>query len=149
MRKNTGCLSLLAGIIAIAVFFIFTMSVPPSVFLIIFFGLYFLLILTGIRKKPKESKPETELREPEVEKDSGKTKLDELKSELSDLRDVIKAFRVLGLSMDASYTKVNQTYYKLVQKIQKSKMPEEERQKKLKELEDAYNILQEYYSKKY
>ncbi len=151
MMKKVGCLTFLIGFIVVATFFIFAMSVPPFIFLTIFFIFYFLLLFRSAKKESKESSTRsgTKLEENDVEEDSGKEKSDKLKSELNELNDVIKAFKILGLSMDASYTKVNQTYYKLVQKIRKSKMPEEERQKKLKELENAYNVLQNYYAKKY
>ncbi|WP_448376719.1 hypothetical protein [Fervidobacterium sp.] len=57
------------------------------------------------------------------------------------------AFRILGLTPNVSYTKVSERYYELTKKINQSKMNEERKKQVLEELNKAFEILTEYYSK--
>ncbi|MCX7653871.1 MAG: hypothetical protein N2Z58_04250 [Fervidobacterium sp.] len=61
--------------------------------------------------------------------------------------DVQKAFLLLGLSPNVSYTKVSERYYELTKKINSKKMDEAQRQKRLEEINKAYEVLTDYYSK--
>lgn len=63
--------------------------------------------------------------------------------------DIQKAFMILGLSPDVSYTKVSEKYYEMVKKINSKKMDENERQRILDELNKAYEIITDYYSKNF
>ncbi len=154
MDKNlrSGCLSCLfiwiIMFFLIPLFFSFGMSGPTPVFLI-FFAFFLIAVVGRLKRMQKEGweKKESDMKEGEKSTNEPLQKTEY--TGYNESMNVINAFRILGLSPNATYTKVNQTYYKLVQKVQKSKMPEEERQRKLKKLENAYNVLQDYYSKKY
>jgi len=60
---------------------------------------------------------------------------------------VSDAFRVLGLQPKVSYTTVSERYYELTKKINQSKMNDERKKQVLEELNKAFEILTEYYSK--
>jgi len=60
---------------------------------------------------------------------------------------VYKAFLRLNLSPNSTYTQVSERYYELTKKTHQKKISEEAKEKELDELEKAYNILTEYYSK--
>lgn len=61
--------------------------------------------------------------------------------------EVQKAFLILGLSPNVSYTKVSEKYYELTKKINSKKMDEKTRQQQLDEINKAYEVLTDYYSK--
>ncbi|HOH54374.1 MAG TPA: hypothetical protein PLN23_09265, partial [Fervidobacterium sp.] len=60
---------------------------------------------------------------------------------------VYKAFLRLNLSPNSTYTQVSERYYELTKKVHQKKINEEAKEKELEELNKAYNILTEYYSK--
>ena len=60
---------------------------------------------------------------------------------------VYKAFLRLNLSPNSTYTQVSERYYELTKKTHQKKISEEAKEKELEELNKAYNILTEYYSK--
>ncbi len=61
--------------------------------------------------------------------------------------DVYKAFLHLNLNPNSTYTQVSERYYELTKKAHQKKISEEEKQRELDELERAYNIITEYFSK--
>lgn len=61
----------------------------------------------------------------------------------------LRAFAKLGANPRMSYTQVSERYYELVKKVYASKMGEEERQARLKELEEAFEAVTRYYSEIY
>ncbi|MFN3691689.1 MAG: hypothetical protein ACK4R7_02245 [Fervidobacterium sp.] len=63
--------------------------------------------------------------------------------------DVLKAFALLGLTPEVSYTKVSERYYELIKNINSKKLDEQKRQEEIEKLQRAYEIITEYYAKKY
>ncbi|HOA18080.1 MAG TPA: hypothetical protein PKI47_09225 [Fervidobacterium sp.] len=61
--------------------------------------------------------------------------------------DVYKAFLLLKLNPNSTYTQVSERYYELTKKVHQKKISEKDKQRELDELERAYNIITEYFSK--
>ncbi|MGC8820190.1 MAG: hypothetical protein ACP5PP_03650 [Fervidobacterium sp.] len=133
------------------------MILPVSlVFVIIqllFFLFFFLSIVNIIAKAikrykeiPQETKKETRQ---DVQKSQKQSPYESVVQNTETQVDVQKAFLLFGLTPKASYTKVSERYYELVKKINEIKMDEKLRDEKLLELNKAYEILTEYYSKNY
>ncbi len=61
--------------------------------------------------------------------------------------DVYKAFLLLKLNPNSTYTQVSERYYELTKKVHQKKISEKDKQRELDELEKAYNIITEYFSK--
>jgi Na+-transporting methylmalonyl-CoA/oxaloacetate decarboxylase gamma subunit len=137
------------------------MILPVSlVFVIIqllFFLFFFLSIVNIIAKAikrykeiPQETKKETRQDVQKSQKQPSYASLYESVVQNTETQvDVQKAFLLFGLTPKASYTKVSERYYELVKKINEIKMDEKLRDEKLLELNKAYEILTEYYSKNY
>lgn len=60
--------------------------------------------------------------------------------------EVLSAFAKLGCNPGMTYTQVSERYYQHVKKLNAAKMDEEKRQAKLRELEEAFEIVTRYYS---
>lgn len=60
--------------------------------------------------------------------------------------ELYKAFSLLNATPNMTYTQVSQRYYELVKKITQLNIEEEERKRKLKELEEAFEKVSKYYS---
>jgi len=129
---------------------LFYLEVVPYIFkgigilIMIFFGFVALLTVVSILFGKKSN-----LKTQKDSKDSKENNLEESWELLSDSRkmEVEEAFRILRLTPNVSYTKVSEQYYELTKKINTSRMNEELRKKLLEELNRAYDVLTEYYSK--
>ncbi len=65
-----------------------------------------------------------------------------------DAFELYKAFSLLNATPNMTYTQVSQRYYELVKKITQLNIDEEERSRKLKELEEAFEKVSKYYSER-
>jgi len=129
---------------------LFYLEVVPHIFkdivilIMIVFGFVALLTVVSILFGKKSN-----LKTQEDSNDSKENNFEESWELLSDGRkmEVEEAFRILRLTPNVSYTKVSEQYYELTKKINTSRMNEELRKKLLEELNRAYEVLTEYYSK--
>ncbi len=131
------------------IFVLFQILVIYLIFKVLF------LVLKGAKNVEKNSKQNTQEISEEMYRENEENNYEEMQeletaqSKTGINLDVQKAFMLLGLSPDVSYTKVSERYYEMVKKINSKKMNENERQKMLDELNKAYEIITDYYSRNF
>lgn len=138
----------LSGIFSL-IFIFFQIFVIYAIFRVLF------SVLKGAKNVAKNSKQNTQeineerYRENEENNYEETQELETTRNKTEMSLDIQKAFMILGLSPDVSYTKVSEKYYEMVKKINSKKMDENERQRILDELNKAYEIITDYYSKNF
>ncbi|ODN30297.1 hypothetical protein [Fervidobacterium thailandense] len=115
------------------------------IFVLFVFASSFVQIIRARLKRQRRARP---IYKPEEGESRNIGKLEESKDIPEDMLDVYKAFSLLKASPEMTYTQVSQKYYELVKKVNQLKIDEEERNRKLKELEEAFEKVTKYYSER-
>lgn len=124
-------------------------SLIPIFVLLVFASSFVQIIRARFKRRKEEVGEESQptyksTRRPDRE--VGKSK--ELENASEDTFELYKAFSLLNATPNMTYTQVSQRYYELVKKITQLNMDEEERSRKLKELEEAFEKVSKYYSER-
>jgi hypothetical protein len=108
-------------------------------FFAIFLIIYTLILIARFLTAPENPTEVGKVRQ--FEKTTGK-----YKNYITENQNLQKAFRTFGLRPDDSYSAASYRYYQMRRNVQNSPLPEQLKEGRLKELDELFDLLTEYYA---